>query len=209
MTTAPRPEPDRAITLYRKAAARYDQRTRWLSRYRRRGVEQRRLAAGVTVIDAACGTGVNFPQLQQHVGPGGHIVGIDLSPDMLTLARQRIHAHGWHNITLIHAAAEDAPITGLADGALFSFTTDLLASPAAIGNILAHVRTGGWAAAAGFRSPAPWLNPLARRLGRSYATCFGAFDRPWRHLETHLGDIHIRTCGLGAVYIASGPKAGD
>jgi ubiquinone/menaquinone biosynthesis C-methylase UbiE len=204
VAAAQQPQPDRAAAQYQQVAPDYDHRTRWLRRYRHRAVERLQLTGGATVIDAACGTGVNFPDLQQRIGPEGRIIGIDVSPGMLKLARHRVREHGWRNVTLIEAAIEDAPIGGEADAALFSFTTDVLASPHAIGNVLAHVTAAGCAAADGFRSPAPWLTPAARWLGRSYATRFDVFHRPWQHLGRRLDDMHIETCALGTVYIASG-----
>ena len=68
VTAAQQPGLDRAAEQYRMAAAGYDHRTRWLSRYRRRAVDQLRLAPGAVVIEAACGTGINFPLLQQRAG---------------------------------------------------------------------------------------------------------------------------------------------
>ena len=151
-----------------------------------------------------CGTGVNFPDLQQRIGPAGQVIGIDVSADMLALARQRVREHGWRNVTLIEAAVQDAAIGSAADAALFSFTTDVLASPSAIGNVLDYVSPAGRIAAAGFRTPARGLTPAARRLGRAYATSFDIFDRPWHHLETRLTDMRIGTHLLGVIYIATG-----
>jgi ubiquinone/menaquinone biosynthesis C-methylase UbiE len=52
------------------------------------------------VLDMACGTGQNFPFLQQYIG-GGSIVGIDLSSGMLRRARQRVQRAGWDNVDLL------------------------------------------------------------------------------------------------------------
>src|ERR1700721_567653 len=62
---------------------------------RLRAVQALGLSAGDTVIDMACGTGLNFPLLQQAVGPGGRIVGVDLTDAMLARAQDRIAANGW------------------------------------------------------------------------------------------------------------------
>lgn len=42
---------------------------------------------GEHVLDVACGTGVLTSYVAKSVGPKGRVVGLDLSPDMLTIAR--------------------------------------------------------------------------------------------------------------------------
>jgi ubiquinone/menaquinone biosynthesis C-methylase UbiE len=44
---------------------------------------------GERVLDLACGTGILTRRLASAVGPTGHVVGVDLSPDMLAVARRR------------------------------------------------------------------------------------------------------------------------
>jgi len=63
---------------------------------------------GDTVIDMACGTGLNFSLLQKAVGPGGRIVGVDLTDAMLARAQDRIKANGWSNVSLVQADAADS-----------------------------------------------------------------------------------------------------
>src|ERR1700743_1146851 len=77
------------IETYRKKAKHYDitsrlypvpgypQRTQRL-----RAVQALGLRTGDTVIDMACGTGLNFSFLQKAVGPDGRIVGVDLPERM-------------------------------------------------------------------------------------------------------------------------------
>lgn len=74
---------------------------------RRRLIELLSLREGDQVLDLGCGTGLNLSQLQQRVGPSGHIVGIDRSAQMLAQARRRAQRHGWENVTLIRADATE------------------------------------------------------------------------------------------------------
>ncbi|MCG6970554.1 MAG: methyltransferase domain-containing protein [Gammaproteobacteria bacterium] len=48
------------------------------------------LAPGGTVVDLGCGTGLNFPLLQQAVGPVGRVISVDLSAEMLARAGKRV-----------------------------------------------------------------------------------------------------------------------
>jgi len=63
------------------------------------------LRAGDSVIDMACGTGLNFPLLEEVIGPDGRIVGVDLTDAMHARAQDRIKANGWSNVSLVQADA--------------------------------------------------------------------------------------------------------
>lgn len=69
------------------------------------GIRRLGIRAGDTVLDVGCGTGLNLPLLARRVGPDGRVIGADLSPDMLRMARNRVDAAGWGNVTLIEADA--------------------------------------------------------------------------------------------------------
>ena len=47
------------------------------------------LEPGAHVLDVACGPGRNLPLLLDAVGPGGRVVGVDISSSMLLRARSR------------------------------------------------------------------------------------------------------------------------
>lgn len=118
--------------------------------------------------------------------------------------RQRVERHGWQNVTLVRAAIEEAALDGQADGAPFSFTHDVLQSPAALDNVLGHLRPGARVVAVGASSPARWLVPLARRAVARYITTMTALDRPWALLVPRLEAAKIERAALGAIYIVSG-----
>src|SRR3984885_13185434 len=103
---------DRLIETYRKKAKHYDVTSRlypvpgYPQRTQRlQAVQALGLRPGSTVVDLACGTGLNFPLLQQAVGPGGRIVGVDLTDAMLARAEDRIEANSWSNVSLVEADA--------------------------------------------------------------------------------------------------------
>src|SRR5437867_2461327 len=143
--------PDRtaAIEQYRHAAPGYDRHMRRFERWQRMAVERLWLESGETVIDVACGTGLNFPLLEAAVGPTGGIVGIELSTEMVSQAHERVAAHGWENVSLIEAPVETAAIDAAADAALFSFTHGVLQSPVAVANVVAHLKPGARVSSAG------------------------------------------------------------
>ena len=100
------------IDTYRKKAKHYDITSRlypvpgYPQRSQRlRAVEALGLRPGDHVVDIACGTGLNFPLLEDVIGPDGSIVGVDLTDAMLAQAENRIEANGWSNISLVQADA--------------------------------------------------------------------------------------------------------
>src|SRR6185369_7501173 len=76
----------RMPTAYARDAVEYDRRTSAFARYREMVVGALPLRPGDTVIDAGCGTGLCFAAIQERIGPGGTIVGVDAAPEMLELA---------------------------------------------------------------------------------------------------------------------------
>jgi len=57
--------------------------------WRRRLVRATGLRPGMRALDVACGTGKVAADLQRRVGPAGRVVGVDISPGMIELARRR------------------------------------------------------------------------------------------------------------------------
>jgi demethylmenaquinone methyltransferase/2-methoxy-6-polyprenyl-1,4-benzoquinol methylase len=58
-------------------------------RWRERAADQCRLGPGDSALDVATGTGDLAIELKRRVGPGGRVVGSDLSERMLELAREK------------------------------------------------------------------------------------------------------------------------
>ncbi len=113
------PDPERSVEQYRSLAPVYDAMARAGMRFRRRAVELLDLRRGETIVDVACGTGLNFRPILERIGPEGRLFGIDLSPDMLDRARERVVAGSWDNVELVNAPVERAAIPVAADAALF------------------------------------------------------------------------------------------
>lgn len=64
---------------------------------------------GARVLDLGCGAGQDVYVLSQLVGPSGHVVGVDATPEQLDVARR--HAE-WHRATFGYAASNVAFIDG-------------------------------------------------------------------------------------------------
>lgn len=57
--------------------------------WRKRAARETGLAAGGSALDVACGSGKLTAELARIAGPQGHVIGIDFSPEMLAVARER------------------------------------------------------------------------------------------------------------------------
>ncbi len=197
------------LPAYGRDAAAYDAQTGTFERYRREIVEELPLRRGDVVLDAGCGTGLCFPQLQQRIGPEGTIIGVDAAPDMLAMAADRVAAAGWSNVVLICSAVEDAALPECIDHALFCAVHDVMQSGAALDHVLGRVRPGGGVAAGGGKWAPAWaigLNAGVLALHAPYVRDFTGFDRPWTQLAARVPGLRVREVAMGAGYLASGRR---
>lgn len=202
--------PDRSLALekYRRGIASYDESNRY-RRLRANAVARLNLRPGDHVLDVACGTGLNFSLIQEAIGQHGRLIGVDLSPDMLAIARERASKNNWDQVTLINSAVEEAKLPDSVDAALFCLTHDVMRSPTAIQNVMRSVTQGGRVVAAGSKW-APWrawyVNIGVWYGARRYTTTFDGFSCPWSHLSLYLSGTEIELHLRGAMYVASGNK---
>lgn len=197
---APRP-------AYGEHARSYEQRTAAFQRYRHDIVEALPVSEGEVVLDVGCGTGLCSGLLRQKVGPSGTVVGIEESPEMAAVARERIAAAGWPNVTIVESPAEEAQIGVTADAALFCAVHDILQSPAALQNVFSSLRPGAWVAAGGGKWAPPALlalNLQVQMLHAPFVRSFSGFGRPWNHLEQLIERVEVREVALGSGYIVTG-----
>ena len=122
------------------------------------------LSSGDRVLDIACGTGIVARVSRERLGEAAHIVGIDISPDMLSVARDAAPDVHWRE-----GDAADLP---LEDGERFDvvvcqqglqFVRD---QPAAVGQMRRALAKGGKLAVTTWRSDdhIPFFREL-RRVG--------------------------------------------
>jgi ubiquinone/menaquinone biosynthesis C-methylase UbiE len=204
--------------LYRRRAARYD-RAVWLfrlagfrfGRYRQLTVDALGLSPGDLVVDLGCGTGLNFPFLEEAVGPSGRIVGVDLTDAMLERARERVQAEGWRNVELVQADLTGyTPPEGLS-GALSTFAITLVpAYDQVIARCAAALRPGGRLAIFDLKEPEGWprwLVRVAAWANRPFGVTLDLADRhSWESLGRHLDEREYRELYFGAVYLSVGER---
>lgn len=196
---------------YRRLARDYDASAQRTMALRRRTIARLALRPGDFVLDAGCGTGLSFPALLDAIGPDGAVFGVEQSPDMLALARRRVFAAGWSNVTLLEAAAEAVVLPQAVDALLFNYTHDVIRSPAALDNLFRQAAPGARVAAAGIKHPPRWLDPL--RLYRRFKSrgCYSNTEglaAPWDRLAALVPDLRVESTLWGTGFIAWGRARG-
>jgi demethylmenaquinone methyltransferase/2-methoxy-6-polyprenyl-1,4-benzoquinol methylase len=206
------------IETYRKRAQRYDitsqlyypQRT-----HRRRAIQALRLRPGDSVVEIACGTGLNFPSIEQEIGPEGRIVGVDLTDAMLVQARHRIETNGWSNVSLVQADAAEFEFPSGVDAILATYPHALLPrSGQVIANGAAALSPGGRWVVLDLKVPdnmPRWLTRLGiATLGRASSLEEWIVRRPWEAIRVAMQDSLTDTSWtelfFGIAYIAVGSR---
>ena len=126
---------------------------------------------GETIVDIGCGAGQTVLQLAERVGPEGRVVGVDIAPMLLDVARGR--AAGLTQVALVGANAQTLAMPdGCVDGVFSRFGVMAFADPVAA-----------------FANVYRWLKPS----GRLAFVC-------WRSLaENELDLLPLRAAGLEAM----------
>jgi arsenite methyltransferase len=65
---------------------------------------------GWNVLDIGCGCGFDSQMAALYVGPTGRVRAVDMSPDMLRVARAGLVGHALFNVEFIEGRADDLPV---------------------------------------------------------------------------------------------------
>jgi SAM-dependent methyltransferase len=68
------------------------------------------LKVGERVLDLGSGGGIDCFLAARQVGPQGHVIGLDMTPDMLALARRNAETLGVSNVEFVEGEMEDMPL---------------------------------------------------------------------------------------------------
>jgi arsenite methyltransferase len=100
---------------------------------------------GESVLDLGCGAGFDSFIAAQLVGPEGRVVGVDLSPEMLTVARTGQAEAGFPQVKFYQALVEALPFSDTSfDIALSNGVLNLVPDkPAGLREIFRVLRPGG------------------------------------------------------------------
>ncbi len=193
-------------------APRYDATHAWRLLKRR----EARLALGVQpgdrLIEIACGTGLNFPHLRQLIGERGWLIGVDLTPAMLDIARRRVAHHRWKNVEVREADAAQLPFADATfDKAFCAFALNIIPEyERAIAEVRRVLVPGGRLVALEMRSIdmsswSGWLGRMAHRL-MGVVCAVNTSHRSLEAIQGAFGEVQVRQYLAGMVFIAVATK---
>src|SRR5918993_550525 len=81
---------------------------KWLAPVSDQLIKSAGISIGHTVLDVATGTGQPALTIAKIVGPNGKVVGVDLSPEMLEIAKQEAASQGLTNIAVFQVVKDES-----------------------------------------------------------------------------------------------------
>jgi ubiquinone/menaquinone biosynthesis C-methylase UbiE len=177
---------------------------------RRKAAVDLGLSRGDIVLEIGCGTGRNFPYLQDAVGPAGQIYGVDISSGMLGLARHQCDRNGWRNIALRQCDAAEYTAPRPLDGVLFSLSYNTMPNHRAVlAKAWQQLRPGGHLVIMDAKVP-PGLGgrlilPFSLWLMR-HTMLGNPLIHPWDELADVAEHVEMSECLFGSYYICRAMK---
>jgi len=180
----------RALELFAPLGPTYERYARLLSlgqdpRWRRFLVSRVEAGPGDEVLDVATGTGAVARELLRQKGCA--VIGVDQSPEMLAVARERLPA----TVKLVEASAEHLPFEDASFDALtVTYLLRYVDDPGAtLAELARVVRAGGTVASLEFAVPAGLWRPLWRAYVGAVLPAAGRIVSPgWHEVGDFLGD---------------------
>jgi ubiquinone/menaquinone biosynthesis C-methylase UbiE len=159
--------------VFGRAAPSYDTAIPFFQTFARHLVGAAALQPGERVLDLACGRGAALLLAADAVGVGGHVVGIDLAPEMVEETTGEAAARGLGNVEVRVGDAEQLDFVDAAfDVVLCGFGVFFFPDPdAALAEVARVLRPGGRFIASTFVDAIagfPWAPDVARAIGREH-----------------------------------------
>jgi SAM-dependent methyltransferase len=160
-------------------------------------VAQLALQPGETVLDLGSGGGIDVFLAARQVGPAGRVIGVDMTPKMIEVARENARTDGYDNVEFRHGRlealpVEDASIDAVTSNCVINLVPDKAAVYAEIARVL---RPGGRVVVSDLVVERPLPDALLREM--SDASCIPTAIPREEYLEL------IREAGLGEPEILS------
>jgi SAM-dependent methyltransferase len=136
------------------------------------------MRVGQDVLDVACGTGIVARHAAEHVGPTGHVTGLDLNPAMLAVASRLRPDITWQQGDVAAMPFDDGSFDVVTCQSAAMFFPDLVGALREMDRV---TRPGGVIAIQVFdlreNQPAygPWIEMVARHVGKDALRMLGTY----------------------------------
>ncbi len=132
------------------------------------------ITPGMTVLDLGSGPGFDVFLAWKKVGPSGRVIGVDMTDDMLALARQNAERLGAANVEFRKGFIENLPVeTGTIDYVISNCVINLSADKPAVFREIARVLKPGGRFAV---SDIVLLKPLPAEISRDVSSYVGCIS---------------------------------
>jgi SAM-dependent methyltransferase len=161
------------------------------------------MAKGMTVLDLGSGAGFDAFLALSRVGETGHVIGVDMTDDMLALARQNAEKRGVTNVEFRKGFIEELPVeSGTVDFVISNCVINLSVDKPKVFSEIARVLKPGGSFAV---SDIVLLKPLPEALARDISAYVGCIsgaslltDYLSFALQAGLRDMTIPRIAVGA-----------
>ena len=110
----------------------------------RRFLESAGISSGMRVLDIGSGAGDVALIAAELVGPEGEVVGVDMNPDILQIARHRVQEAGHDNVEFLAGDAQDLDLGGQFDALVGRLVLMYIPDPVAVlKQLLTRLKPGG------------------------------------------------------------------
>jgi demethylmenaquinone methyltransferase/2-methoxy-6-polyprenyl-1,4-benzoquinol methylase len=201
--------------LYSKRAKRYDFSAALyyliglrMNRYRNDAVNALHINQGDSVLEVACGTGLNFNLILEKIGKEGYLEGIDYTQAMLDQAAEKINQKKWNNVELLKVDAAEYSVRKLFDAVICTFGLSIIPDyKEALTQATKALKLGGRIVVSDVK-PASGvirvLNPISLLITKPFG--INARKNVWKELKMMVKDFSIKEYYFGYIYVASGTK---
>lgn len=195
----------------------YDHIQNHMIRLKKPAVNELNLTLDDKVISFCCGTGQEFPFIQQKIGQNGKILGIDYSKGMLDRAQKRNENNNWNNVSLVYSDVLNLPDktfeNGEYDAGICTLGLSIIPDPQYAFKTLKNAIKPGGRIVVGdiqsFTGITSLLNPLLTIINSPFGNNYQSLkeSRAFENfLKSELKDFKKQEYLCGCYYIASGTK---
>lgn len=181
--------------------------------YRKKAILALELKRGDTVVEIGCGTGLNFSRLIDCVGPEGKLIGVDLTPEMLREAANRVRRTPGPILTLF-SMMRPHTCSRTASMGFSTFALTLIPEyDQVVRNGIAALGPRRRFVILDFKEPEHWPYWLIQffvTITRPFGVSLDLTARhPWESLARYAELLEFRDLYFGGVYLCVGEKRGS